>query len=215
MQTTTFTETIKLALSATLLGLSSLLLTSQASAAVIIEGGGVTITETETIEIETGTTIGEYQVQNNSSLDLFAIAISNNNGVLPYTNVATASDGSYIGWVAETINASSWDTYVLLDMDYNDLALNSFGLFTDFFAADDNVNLYVWGGESDLINAGASVSGAFLFNPALLASSGLVIGTNGTTNSAIAVSAVPVPAAIWLFGSGLLGLVGIARRKKS
>ncbi len=28
------------------------------------------------------------------------------------------------------------------------------------------------------------------------------------------VQAVPVPAAVWLFGSGLLGLVGIARRKK-
>jgi hypothetical protein len=27
------------------------------------------------------------------------------------------------------------------------------------------------------------------------------------------VSAVPVPAAAWLFGSGLLGLVGVARRK--
>ena len=29
------------------------------------------------------------------------------------------------------------------------------------------------------------------------------------------VSAVPVPAAVWLFGSGLVGLIGIARRKKS
>ena len=28
-------------------------------------------------------------------------------------------------------------------------------------------------------------------------------------------SVVPVPAAVWLFGSGLLGLVGIARRNKS
>ena len=27
--------------------------------------------------------------------------------------------------------------------------------------------------------------------------------------------AVPVPAAVWLFGSGLLGLIGIARRKKA
>ena len=26
---------------------------------------------------------------------------------------------------------------------------------------------------------------------------------------------VPVPAAVWLFGSGLLGLVGMARRKKA
>jgi hypothetical protein len=29
------------------------------------------------------------------------------------------------------------------------------------------------------------------------------------------VGAVPVPAAVWLFGSGLIGLVGIARRKKA
>ena len=33
----------------------------------------------------------------------------------------------------------------------------------------------------------------------------------GTVN--IAASAVPIPAAVWLFGSGLLGLIGIARRK--
>jgi len=34
-----------------------------------------------------------------------------------------------------------------------------------------------------------------------------VIGTN--------LAHVPVPAAVWLFGSGLLGLVGVARRKKA
>ena len=31
----------------------------------------------------------------------------------------------------------------------------------------------------------------------------------------VGVSAVPVPAAVWLFGSGLIGLLGIARKKKA
>ena len=43
--------------------------------------------------------------------------------------------------------------------------------------------------------------------------------TNGVTSAQFAgstpVPAVPVPAAVWLFGSGLIGLAGVARRKKS
>jgi len=35
------------------------------------------------------------------------------------------------------------------------------------------------------------------------------------TEGEIDVSAIPIPAAVWLFGSGLLGLVGIARRRKA
>lgn len=39
------------------------------------------------------------------------------------------------------------------------------------------------------------------------------VDANSGTVSYVGVSAVPVPAAVWLFGSGLLGLVGISRRK--
>ena len=35
-----------------------------------------------------------------------------------------------------------------------------------------------------------------------------------TSITIVAPAAVPVPAAVWLFGSGLLGLVGVARRRK-
>ena len=37
---------------------------------------------------------------------------------------------------------------------------------------------------------------------------------HGFTIGATAIQPVPVPAAVWLFGSGLIGLVGAARRKK-
>ncbi len=36
-----------------------------------------------------------------------------------------------------------------------------------------------------------------------------------TATADFTMSAVPVPAALWLFGSGLLGLIGISRRKKA
>ena len=47
---------------------------------------------------------------------------------------------------------------------------------------------------------------------------GLTVNATATfefTYTAAPISSVPVPAAIWLFGSGLLGLIGVARRKKS
>ena len=43
---------------------------------------------------------------------------------------------------------------------------------------------------------------------------GMVDGPFTGFNANFNVSAVPVPAAAWLMGSGLLGLIGIARRKK-
>ena len=38
---------------------------------------------------------------------------------------------------------------------------------------------------------------------------------SGEIRGQVQVSAVPIPAAAWLFGSGLIGLVGIAKRKKA
>ena len=38
---------------------------------------------------------------------------------------------------------------------------------------------------------------------------------NGATGAIGVTTVVPVPAAVWLFGSGLIGLAGVARRKKA
>lgn len=43
---------------------------------------------------------------------------------------------------------------------------------------------------------------------------GLADESWGLDNVHVEVSAVPVPAAAWLFGSGLLGLIGVARRRR-
>lgn len=42
-----------------------------------------------------------------------------------------------------------------------------------------------------------------------------ISGVGSSNSPLLSVEAVPVPAAVWLFGSGLIGLVGVARRKKS
>lgn len=43
---------------------------------------------------------------------------------------------------------------------------------------------------------------------------GLADESWGLDNVQVEISAVPVPAAVWLFGSGLLGLIGLGRRKR-
>ena len=48
------------------------------------------------------------------------------------------------------------------------------------------------------------------FNLSFIADAALT----GDWNPEVQISAVPVPAAIWLFGSGLLGLVGVTIRRR-
>lgn len=42
-----------------------------------------------------------------------------------------------------------------------------------------------------------------------------LVAATGTGNVTLNIATVPVPATVWLFGSGLIGLIGIAKRKKA
>ncbi|MBI3188891.1 MAG: VPLPA-CTERM sorting domain-containing protein [Gammaproteobacteria bacterium] len=58
-----------------------------------------------------------------------------------------------------------------------------------------------------------STTGAFTLSWSSLIVGGPFNGQIGNWNLVGTVTAVPVPAAAWLFGSGLLGLAGVARRR--
>ena len=98
-------------------------------------------------------------------------------------------------------------------------------LFNWGAVADIDV-INVWDAAGDSIDIDGSgirgigmVDGAFpTFNANFntdTALSGASAAENYLLQPGAAVAAVPVPAAVWLFGSGLLGLVGVARRKKA
>ena len=72
---------------------------------------------------------------------------------------------------------------------------------------------------ADLANSylGVAKSNPSAFNTDLYANENFAeaIGSGVEYDTMLLTSAVPVPAAVWLFGSGLIGLVGMARRKKA
>jgi hypothetical protein len=96
----------------------------------------------------------------------------------------------------------------------------------------NNQNYGVWGnglgavpGSTNLYGTGIDQSGVALNQQVSLygvtgnSSAGklqsYLLGSNLSLSNAgvLSVSSVPLPAAVWLFGSGLLGLIGVGRRK--
>lgn len=71
------------------------------------------------------------------------------------------------------------------------------------------ISLYGFTGNVATGQPAAGVQSYLLGTVALAANGLLTLKGNGTTPP------VPLPAAVWLFGSGLMGLVGVSRRRKA
>jgi len=90
----------------------------------------------------------------------------------------------------------------------------------DYLASNSNGNLTLTGSSSLVMavwDANLGLAGEWVgdSNPLWYGNGNAVQLTFETSGGVLAVdvSQVPVPAAVWLFGSGLIGLVGVARRR--
>ena len=97
------------------------------------------------------------------------------------------------------------------------------GTFTDVLALvwlDENFSANAANtalGLNPLVTAGVTDIDFFARGVGQVAFAGIAASTgssDGTGYELVGTTVVPVPAAIWLFGSGLIGLIGVARRKK-
>jgi len=101
--------------------------------------------------------------------------------------------------------------------DFNFISA-SFAGFKGFESDTITVKGYNNGGLIGTVSANLSTDGSFSVLNANLNGVDQLDFITGTTGRWLmddfVYTAVPVPAAAWLFGSGLLGLIGIARRNK-
>lgn len=72
-------------------------------------------------------------------------------------------------------------------------------------------------GDSDIVGSYDVSTGAYNVSWSSMVSGGPFVGQTLDWNltGVASVSAVPIPSAVWLFGSGLIGLIGLARRRKA
>jgi hypothetical protein len=108
-------------------------------------------------------------------------------------------------------NDSSSGFGMSIDDAHTQIFIDSAGLLSNDF-----LNFPTGSQPGDFLNFGGT------FNTGSRTSIDVAFAINGSGTSRAGVSfddfyltAVPIPAAIWLFGSGLLGLIGIAKRKKA
>jgi hypothetical protein len=168
----------------------------------------------------------------------FATGLAGPGGTISYDGVNTVGGNINIGALTAQgtpLNPGTYTTNAILNFDTEANTISIVGdvpglnveqttLLSGSFSSFTYTAIPASGGTTEIFSG----QGPDIKDPELLAALGVPANTpfdffgftiesvNGTVVSTdIVNTAVPVPATVWLFGSGLLGLVGIARRKKT
>ncbi|MFK5947234.1 MAG: VPLPA-CTERM sorting domain-containing protein [Methylococcales bacterium] len=151
---------------------------------------------------------GAFDITNDTGSDIYGFAVGSNDAVWAY-------DNSGLGWDADVYDALTWNSGANIELGLNtDTA--SIGLFSDLFPGFDRAVIYSANRFEPIPLAVGDTATGFEFGTLWLSSPYVTFDQNNNVidqGQTTHVSAVPVPAAAWLFGSGLVGLAGISRRK--
>ena len=156
-------------------------------------GGHQNLTDGDTLTISF---LDGTDLYNISSSDIFSYSYDLAAG----TTGTSYYDGGWTSDVGDIGDAFSWDGSIL-SLTFDTLGGDYIQEYDDLGNFSQVVTGQPWQVASRFDNDSSQMYGY------------LTSGTSLTLTAQATV--VPVPAAVWLFGSGLLGLVGIARRKKA
>jgi len=198
----------------------SLVLAAVASLAPL---ASLAVTISETFDPYLG--VGQYSVSNNSGKAVYAFAVGN--------NAAVSADG---GEFQNVVSPDIWSWAIIVRADWES-GISEFGLgagnawtvpdistlnWDSIFGADIFQVVSYWVVEDTLAEFGipgtstpilpGEVKSNFTFEADVRASPFITFGLDGGVIDQGEMTVVPVPAAAWLFVSGLLGLAGTARK---
>lgn len=152
----------------------------------------------------------------NSSYTGQSVALSGgvNGAIHKFSQVAQAGQNGLIWASAKTAGGAGIVETLGYANSGNSYAANSFGQAVNYGVNDVSIdNLYESGISGSV---GAGLASMTLHNLASGWYTIFISGANGALTGSpinVSVSAVPVPGAVWLFGSALAGLIGASRRK--
>jgi hypothetical protein len=161
----------------------------------------------------------------------FLFAVSANAATLDLTLDGT---GGFLGGASQTINSNNssdvsasglglgvtWFSDFILESDKDTKAVISFEAIGASLSKHSSINVD-FGDASPIFSAGESpFTGVFSFTQTVMLTAGtqyffLLDGIKNVAGYSLNVSAVPIPAALWLFAPALLGFFGLRRKAQN